>query len=229
MSLHIYEYNVTKFNFEEILKDILKTDDLTGLHTKLEDAYEVPTGVDGLGNDTHSKYHQQFYDNIKLSVSAFRELYIKFIEEEIAPKFPNEKSLIYQALPSFRIQYPQSKAVTTWHYDSDENHKHPLGELNILVPITEMFDTNAVWMESLPHMGDFRPMNLKYGQYIIWNGNRCRHGNKANTTGLTRISIDMRVLPNACYDEKYNLCAATTGKKFIIGEYYSQINGDLNV
>ena len=35
--------------------------------------------------------------------------------------------------------------------------------------------------------------------------------------------MDFRVIPNKFYNENYELNSATTGKKFIIGDYYSKI------
>jgi hypothetical protein len=57
----------------------------------------------------------------------------------------------------------------------------------------------------------------------MWDGNRCRHGNKKNDTGVTRISFDFRVLPRMHYNDEHTSITSTTGKRFIIGEYYSEI------
>ena len=65
--------------------------------------------------------------------------------------------------------------------------------------------------------------SCKYVEYILWNGNRCRHGNKPNTTGVTRVSMDFRILPEAYYQEDYDKSTATTGMKFKIGSYYSSV------
>jgi hypothetical protein len=221
---HIFNYDINRYNFQEVLKDLFKVSELHLLHEHLPKLYVAPDGTSGLGNDTHSIYHTQFYDKIRGGWHEFIDIYNGFIINELASKFKDEKRLIYQALPSFRIQYPTGKAVTTWHCDNDENHKHPLGELNILIPLSNsMYGSNAVWAESLPGLGDFAPMECAYGEYIIWNGNRCRHGNKPNTTGLTRVSMDLRILPEKCYNENYSLSTATTGMKFKIGEYYESI------
>ena len=40
----------------------------------------------------------------------------------------------YQKTPSFRVQVPNNKAVSLWHTDSDEQHLHPVGELNFILP-----------------------------------------------------------------------------------------------
>ncbi|MHA2109036.1 MAG: hypothetical protein ACW99R_15135 [Candidatus Hodarchaeales archaeon] len=213
------KYNNTN-NFYALISNLFKVDDLSALH-KFEPNYAASDGVDGLGNDTHSFYHNLFYTALNNNWESFIDEYKRFIRANVLPKFPNEKSLIYQSLPSFRIQYPNAKAVTTIHCDSDKNHKHPLGELNILVPVTEMIDSSTIWVESLPNLGDFFPVNLRPDDWILWNGNRCRHFNKVNKSEKTRISLDFRILPRVCYDPDYSRQTATTKKKFVIGEYYS--------
>lgn len=219
----IYTYETSKYKFLELILETFSVDELGTIHKKTI-VPNLPAGVEGLGRDTHSSYHEMFYDMIKNKNSKFSLAYKQFIKNEIVPKFKLESNLIYQKLPSFRIQYLNSKAITTWHFDNDVNHKHPLGELNILVPFCDMSDTNTIWAESLPGLGDFSPMNCKYGDYIIWNGNRCMHGNKSNFSGITRVSMDFRVLPEVYYDENYSNTTATTGQRFIVGEYYSRIN-----
>ena len=204
-----------------MIQRLFGVDNLELLHQNLPDLYAAADGVDGLGNDTHSHYHKTFYSALNNGWSEFTDVYKQFIRNEVFPLFKEENELIYQTLPSFRIQYPNAKAVTTIHCDSDQHHKHPIGELNILIPLTKMFDSSTVWMESLPNLGDFSSVNLAYGEWILWNGNRCRHYNLMNTEGHTRISLDFRVLPHVCYDSNYSKQTATTKQKFVIGEYYS--------
>ena len=220
------EYSIEKFNFQEILQEFYNVSDLHTLHQKLETPYSVDEGLAGLGNDTDSIFHKLFYDKAREGWPEFINLYNQFITEVIVPKIDllkDDQSIIYQTLPSYRIQYPSSKAITTVHCDSDENHKHPEGEINILVPLTTMDNTTAIWAESEPEKGDFKPMNCKYGEYYIWNGNKCRHFNKPNSSGLTRISMDFRVLPRLHYNENYQNLSATSKRKFVIGDYYSEL------
>jgi len=220
---HLIRYDIENYNFQKVISDEFEVADLDNLHSYLENKYLVKDGVSGLSNDTHSRFHNMFYKKLNSGWPEFEKVWKEFLVDIIKPFFSNESEIIYQTHPSFRIQYPSSKAVTTWHYDSDKNHKHPLGEINIMVPITRMFSTNTMWRETLHGLGDFRPMELEPGDVAIWNGNRCRHGNKANDTGLTRVSFDFRVLPAESYDEKYSAGSATTGKRFVVGEYYSKI------
>ena len=63
-------------------------------------------------------------------------------------------------------------------------------------------------------------MEAKYGEAIRWDGANCRHGNKQNDTGLTRVSFDFRVLSKQVYDTSQPKESITQGTKFEIGKYY---------
>ena len=82
-----------------------------------------------------------------------------------------------------------------------------------------MENTTAIWAETSPGKKDFFPMEIDYGQYFNFNGNKCTHGNKINTSENVRISFDFRILPKSRYflNEK---TTSVTSKKFIVGEYY---------
>jgi len=216
-------YDAERFNFAKIVSQLFSVEDLTKLHDHLETGYVAPDGVAGLSNDTHSKFHKLFYNKLNSGWKEFNDMYVSFVKDVISKQISNEKNLIYQALPSFRIQYPNGKAVTTLHYDHDKNHKHPIGELNIFVPITETTDSNTIYIESLPGLGNFGPIILEPGRCMLWNGNMCRHYNKVNTSNKTRVSFDFRIISSAFYDPNYPHVTATTTKRFVVGEYYSQL------
>ncbi len=148
-----------------------------------------------------------------------------------ACKFENvpqiiEESFLYQKTPSFRIHLPDMMAVSEFHCDTDENYNHPIGEINFIMPLTDMWDTNAVWAESERMKGDYRPMNTNFGQLLKFNGNMCRHGNKTNKTSKTRMSFDFRVLPISCTPAKgmnpvkFNSGSVYTKAKWEAGGYY---------
>jgi hypothetical protein len=217
-------YDKTKFNFDELLRECYGVENLENIHLSLDSGYEIPSGVKGLGNDTDSKYHKMFYNKLNSGWSDFEKTYVNFIKENIM-QYMKVDTLVYQAKPSFRIQYPNSHAVTTWHFDSDKNHRHPDWEINVQVALTEMKDSTSTWIESVPGLRDFKPMEMNVGDFYIFNGNKCLHGNKPNKSGKTRISFDFRVLPYDRYDDSFENTSATKKQKFLIGGYYNAIMG----
>jgi len=89
--------------------------------------------------------------------------------------------------------------------------------------LTDSRETSSIWCESIPGMGDFGPVNIEYGEFMIGYLNQVRHGNKINETGKTRVSFDFRVIPGFAYNENSQKKTATTNQAFRVGEYYRKI------
>jgi len=215
------------YDFKSLIEGLYRVADLSSLHNNLEQHYDIPAGIQGLGRDTKSILHSKFYEKLATGWPELEGMYKSFIRHYISPLFPKEEKIIYQALPSFRIHYPDNRAITTVHKDSDENHQHPYGEVSFLLPLTDMYESNAPWVETFPGMEDFQAMSGKFGDVFMWDGNRCLHYNKLNETGLTRLSFDFRILPEKYYDENYVALTATTKKRFVIGEYYDMMSKEI--
>lgn len=195
--------------------DLYETENLSLLHTLSNKEYDVGS----IGNDTHTDYHKKFYNKLHSGWPGIETLYIEFVRDFVSQFIP-EKMFLFQKFPSYRIHLPNNKAVTTWHYDSDALHGHPDGEINFVLPLTDMFSSNSIWVESFPGNHEFSAMCASFGDLIQFDGNKCTHGNKINTTGLTRISFDFRILPFSKYDPEYQRTSATSSQRFVEGEYY---------
>ncbi len=220
-SAEIFSYDVDKHPFRPHIANIFGCDELEEIHIRRSELMpELP-----LVFETESKtpYHETFYRAVNVEPSCFRKLYRTFVADVVTPIIG--EPFIFQYQPSFRVHLPEDKAVHKWHSDGDEDHNHPTGEINFILPVTECHGTAAVWAESEPDRGDFAPMELDYGQFVRFDGNRCRHGNQENMTDRTRISLDFRVLPLRLYRERpvgNGISSITSGKKFRLGSYYAR-------
>tara|TARA_B100001123_G_scaffold450645_1_gene622718 strand:- start:1900 stop:3330 length:1431 start_codon:yes stop_codon:yes gene_type:complete len=220
------KYDIKKYNFVKLVEELYHTS-LETLHTTLDTEYVIPDGIDGLGQDTNSILHKIFYDKLHSGWDELTQLYTKFIENvvsiylETSYKNGDGTIFLYQSHPTFRIHYVGNRAITTWHEDGDENHKHPKGELNFWLPLTKVYGENTLWVESKPGLKDYHPVETEPGYMLVFDGNRCSHGNKVNTTQHTRVSFDFRILPIQYYDPTYPHKTATKGWRYIIGEYYT--------
>ena len=143
---------------------------------------------------------------------VYRNFINNFVMKQIG------EPIICQKWPTFRVHLPNNLAVGAWHTDSEFNH--PDGEINFLLPITRMFESNTIITESEPGLKDFKQIELEPGELFMFNGNKCTHGNLPNRTGFTRVSLDFRVLKKSDYKEN-NKTSITTGTKFKVGEYYA--------
>ena len=217
----VVNYDKKKYNFYELTKQIFDYE-LDILHEIKDKDYPLFTE---LGKDTHTCFHKTFYNHIDNIDNKLKIAYKLFIKEVIFPYLELQEGL-YQVFPTFRIMLPNNVAVVKKHYDSDIDHLHPKGEINFVIALTDMDDTNSIWHESYPRLCDFKAINLKAGDVYCFCGNLCEHYNKINKTGKTRISMDFRILPQYCVTEINHIKSVTTGKKFSSGGYYNYLNLD---
>ena len=219
----IYTFDTQRHRFLEFFQELYETDTLNMLHTT-SDEFNKPDI-----HDIETSLHKKFYNEIK-SNSRFKQLYCELIQAIHLQFFPEESYLIYQSFPSIRIQFINNIAVPP-HCDSDDLGRHPIGEKNFLLPITEMFGTKRLFIESEPNKGDFQGVDLKYGQLLFFNGNKCIHYNQVNVEDTIRISLDFRVILPKDYIHYIQSGDITTTNprdpekkrvptKMIIGGYY---------
>jgi hypothetical protein len=203
-------YNKEHFLFKEKLEQLFGVNDLVTLNDDIE--------VFSREKDQSTKYHKLYYD--WAHTDEFISIYNEFILDVIKPLY-NEQ-IVYQAIPTFRVAYPNNIAVGEFHKDKwyrDVNWAVEVDEDNFYLPFTDAFDTNTIWVESEEDKGDFTPMNCKYGEVIQWDGSNLTHGNKINETNKARISVDFRVMKYSNYKPSDH-GSINTKTKFQIGGYY---------
>jgi len=151
----------------------------------------------------------------------FDDSYHRFLTDIIKPRFNEE--IVYQKIPTFRVQLPYNVAVGEFHKDKDYRNlewAEKVKELNYYIPLTDVYETNTVWTESEEGKGDFKPINSNYGECVEWDASNLTHGNKDNLTGQTRVSFDFRVIPRSRYIEIDGNTSINTATPFQIGGYY---------
>lgn len=235
----IYSYNIQEHEFIKYFNELYEEENLSMLHLKSADFNYLKnkTELGGL-NEIDTDLHVIFYNNIKTN-NNFKKLYCKFIKDIYKHFFPNEKYMIFQSYPSIRIQYMNSVTIPP-HKDSDQLSNHPLGEKNFLIPITEMKNTNSIYIESKCDKKDFKSIHLKPGELFYFNGNTCTHYNETNKEDKLRISLDFRVI---LYDDYIKYVNSSNIKKtnprdiqrareptlMLIGKYYQCFHRDTNL
>ena len=138
------------------------------------DPVRKPDGTTEWIDEASTKFHKKFYSFLNSKKSTqFIDWYHSFIRHDVSPWF--NESFLYQKTPSFRIHLPNLQAISKWHYDSDKDHGHPLWEINFHIAVTDIFASNAVWIETVPGLKDYSPIVMESGNYTIFDGNRCPH------------------------------------------------------
>ena len=213
------EFDVNKYRVRSLVSDVFHTEELEKIHEVRKDL--LPTESLNLYTESSTKFHNTFYTKLNDNWTEFYELYDNFIHNEVTKLL--DEPFHYQKWPTFRVHIPNDQAIHTFHSDGDPLHKHPPGEINFFLPLTRCYGTNTIWVESQPMKLDFKPIELKYGQYSMFNGNQCMHGNKPNKTSLTRISFDFRIIPLSKYNPTWNTDSPTSHTKFSLGHYYTNL------
>ena len=205
-----YSYNLDEYNFRHEIEKMFGTDQLERIH-EIEDC---DFGILDMETDQTTYLHKKFYE--KVEETNFLNDYKKFLKDVILPHF--NEDLLYQKIPTFRIQVPDNISVAEFH--NDKSYSHSPDEVNIFLPITEAKETYTIWSESQENLGDYSPMNAEYGEYYIWDGANLKHGNKINESNISRFSVDFRVLPYSKYDENNMQETITTKIKLKLGSYF---------
>ena len=223
----IFTYDLTRFNFHSKIQDIFKFPiSLEALH-KFSDNSEQVT-FDG---DTNTKFQRTFYDSPLYE--SFRELYYDFVRTHIFPLFPEETTLVVQKDPGFRVCALDNTALGIREGESadgpigmhtDGEYNHPPEEINFIIAVTELWDTNSIYFESEPGKGDFTPLFLRRNEFVKICANQLRHHNLRNISGQTRVSMDFRVIPMSKYNPDYDKTSVHGHRKMLIGDYFIRMD-----
>lgn len=208
-----YTYDTNHYNFQDLLRSTFNVYHLDTINDNVE--------VFSREKDQSTKWHKLYYDLAR--TPEFISMYEDFIKNIVKPIYNEE--IVYQAIPTFRVAYPNNIAVGEYHKDKwyrNDKWAAKVKEDNFYLPFTDAFDTNTIWVESKEDKGDFTPMNCSYGECIQWDGCNLMHGNKINTTGKARVSVDFRIIKYSNYvPSEYE--SINTKIKFQIGGYYKTI------
>ena len=189
--------NDGSLSFDEFLKKLWGTDTLDDLHLVSKDYAEIP--IEELSK-IDSELHKLFYSEIKKSNKFLSSLYLPLVKKIHQQFFREHETILYQTYPNLRIQYPNGTAIPK-HKDSDELSKHPIGENNFILPITRMYNTCSMYIESKPDSEDFEPVNIDNGHLLWFDGNKCTHYNETNQENITRVSLDFRIITPKHYNQ----------------------------
>lgn len=205
--VEIFEYDEARFPFQRLVREHLNVYDLSRLHELIE-----ATAVFDRQHDQSTWAHRRFYE----IGGGFHETYRSFIRDFVAPLFG--EPVVFQKMPTFRVHLPGNVAVGEFHRDSDYNHSP--AAVNLWIPLTETWGNNSVWIEQDDEM---TAPALVPGQVLVFDGVGLYHGNKVNDTDRTRVSFDVRVVPQSTFvaSEKRSV---NTAVKMDIGGYYEKLD-----
>ena len=179
----IVSFSINQFPFDKVLAaGVFRVPKLDRLHVDWAEKTRNPEPA--------------YADNLKLrgrmqnlsDDSAFYRIYHAWVASVIAPKFG--KRISYSAHPKMRVHLAGTGSVSDFHRDADVTGRSD--QINCYLPFTDVFESNTLWCESVYGSRDYQPINLKYGEALIWDGGLLEHGTFRNKTSQTRVSCDFR-------------------------------------
>lgn len=185
---------------------------------RLHEVY-TPGGLLKPVQDQATPFHKTFYQAFSADHDGLKTEYLLFVQK-VARPLAREMGLggvIYQAVPTFRVQLPDNLAVGEFHRDGD--YGHPAGEMAFWLPLTEASGTAAVQFGD--PAGALVSADVSPGQFWVGNTRDVLHGNLPNATGKTRVSFDFRVLPLENYDPNNAARSVAANKRFVVGDYWA--------
>lgn len=184
-------------------------------------------------NDRISEFIRLFYEKYD-ETDKLNLLYLDLVKKIKEKVFSEEEYLVCQRTPNIRIHFPECTNIGKLDTDPDKNviglhndsmFNHPEYEINLMIPLTKMYETNSLYVQKDLNNEDiknFEPLHLEPGEISFNYLNKYKHFNKINKTGKTRVSFDIRVVPASKYKNSEKLSA--TGKnKFNTDDYYMKI------
>ena len=184
----ILPYDTQRFPFAKILqRDVYPVPALDQLHRYIIAAQSQrnrhPTRLTTQHNLSCRKRMQTLADD-----SAFYKLYHHFMKAVLAGLVG--RTLSYSCHPKMRIHFPGTPSVSSFHCDVPVTCRPD--QINFWMPFTDVQESATLWLESDYGKADYRPVPLRYGQVLIFDGGYLGHGSVANVSDVTRISLDMR-------------------------------------
>jgi hypothetical protein len=231
-SIQKYKYDTSRYSFASILRKVFNN-----WQGKIENLYLFFEGSDKLNQitmdeDTKTRFHRQYYDSPHYP--ELLDLYYQFVKEVVLPIYKTEDTTFaVQKDPCFRIHLPNNTALgkrintndpeDKIGYHNDSEYGHPDTEINFMLSFGNQHDSNSCYVETEVSSDIYIPLQIEYGEFMSFYGNKLRHFNKLNTTGEARVSLDFRIIPMSLYD-KENINISLHGKRpFLLGGYYVEL------
>ena len=143
--------------------------------------------------------------------NPFQSVFIDFILRFIAPhvrSITQSSRIYFQCFPCIRVVRPGEFSIGP---HCDASYGFSQGNINFYVPLTKIFGTNSLILESSPGLEDWHTIELDYGEMKRFYGSQCSHFTAENTTAQTRISLDFRVILEDHWQEDHDHFTSTPG------------------
>jgi hypothetical protein len=172
---------------------------------RLQDLHTLPEfqqKTQGRSKLANKRWRNKGFDVQDELRDEWRMLYGMFVDQVIKPNLGHGE-LVYQREPVLRIHPPGDSALG--HKHRDEKYGRQPWEVNLWLPLTPVFGTNSLFVESSRGKQDWHPLVALEGPgtCIRFWGSQCEHFTKPNDTSVTRVSLDFRAIPEHLFIDNY--------------------------
>ena len=199
-------FDIIKYPLRESFATMMgkSTEDLALLHQRYSQDK-------GRLKDRHEKRTllQSILDPIRRKPFHFN--FVDFVLNFIAPHVKSvtrSRRIYFQSFPCIRVVRPGEFSIGP---HCDASYGFSQANINFYVPLTKIFGTNSLILESSPGLEDWHTIELEYGSLKRFYGSQCSHFTAENTTDQTRISLDFRVIPEEYWIEDHDHFTSTPG------------------
>lgn len=102
----------------------------------------------------------------------------------------------FQIPPSIRCHLSGGGTASAFHKDGDPKYGVSANALNLWIPLTHVWGNNSLHIERDLGTNSFREVKLTPGEVLIFDAYNLTHGSYANDTKSSRISLDIRFVPD---------------------------------
>ncbi len=187
----ILSYDTEKYKFAEVFAAIFQVRNLSRLHDAI-----LAKKRHEHGQDSELKYRDSRLLRDWLAKQAekryFYPLYNAFVRNVLGRAFGGRISFAQR--PRFRVHLAGGPGVSDWHRDTDITGRYD--QITAWLPAVDCRGANSLWLESDYGLRDYRPVTVRYGEVLLFDGGLL-HGSVANDTDVSRVGFDLRFAPRS--------------------------------
>jgi hypothetical protein len=177
----ILRYDTCQLDFQGWARGALNIDELERLHIRA-DLADLPI------YDAMEICLSQLTRSYESCQSIVADLFREYVSDEVGVQ-----DGLFQDPPTFRVHLQGCPTVSRFHRDAD--YGMPNHWLTVWLPLTCVWGSNSLWIQSSRDAKALHPVSLSYGEFLIIDTATTLHGSVKNDSGATRISFDSRFCP----------------------------------
>ena len=204
LDVDILEFDIGRYGFREWFSEECGTTELELLHVR-----------ENVTPESYGRKSSGWRTRVEGALEKLGERLADFVSSELEPMYG--KVAAFQTTPTVRFHF----SVSTPHlmdedevfrskgpreflerfywtrpalFHRDKDYGLPIGSMNLWIPVTEAVGTGALWIGERGDRGRHaQPADVSPGQAICFDGAGRWHGAVWNTSGITRLSFDIRL------------------------------------